>query len=107
MKIVFTDQALKRLEELYPKDKNALRIAVAGGGCSGLKYTMEFVSDFNADDDQIRLIGVTGMLVIDNKSALFLDGVTIDYDGSLNGKGFEFRNPKAKTTCGCNMSFSV
>jgi iron-sulfur cluster assembly protein len=107
MKIAFTERALKRIEELYPSDKNALRISVEGGGCSGLKYVMEFISDFNVDDEQVRLIGATGTLVVDNKSALFLDGVTIDYDGSLNGKGFEFKNPRAKTTCGCGESFGV
>ena len=46
-------------------------------------------------------------VLVDQKSALFLDGVTLDYSDGLDGRGFEFNNPKARKTCGCGTSFST
>lgn len=106
MKLNLSEKAVKKALELLPADKNALRVSVLGGGCSGLKYELTFVAEFDFTRDQVRKCGDL-TVVADSKSALFLDGVTIDYDGSLNGKGFEFHNPKSKTTCGCGESFSV
>lgn len=108
-----SDNAVKRLMELNPEGPyKVLRISVKGGGCSGLRYDLEFTDQFDVLEDQVRSVmlveGAPGVvIVVDNKSALFLNGCTLDFDGSLNGKGFEVKNPKAKSTCGCGESFSV
>lgn len=82
-----------------------LRVAVKGGGCSGLTYDLEMVAGPGENDKVISENGVE--LYIDKKSYVFLAGTVLDYSGGLNGKGFVFNNPNAKTTCGCGTSFSV
>ena len=82
-----------------------LRVAVKGGGCSGLTYDLEVVEGPGENDKVISEHGVE--LYIDKKSYVFLAGTVLDYSGGLNGKGFVFNNPNAKTTCGCGTSFSV
>ena len=82
-----------------------LRVAVKGGGCSGLTYDLEVDAEPLETDRVIEENGIT--IMIDKKSYIFLAGTTLDYSGGLNGKGFVFHNPNAKTTCGCGTSFSV
>jgi|TARA_B100001750_G_C15079125_1_gene384995 iron-sulfur cluster assembly protein len=83
-----------------------LRVGVKGGGCSGLTYILEIVEDGPADTDKV--IEENGVrLYVDKKSYIFLAGTVLEYSGGLNGKGFVFNNPNAKTTCGCGTSFSV
>ena len=82
-----------------------LRVGVKGGGCSGLTYILELTDSPLPDDKVIEGHGVE--LYVDKKSYIFLAGTTLDYSGGLNGKGFVFNNPNAKTTCGCGTSFSV
>ena len=82
-----------------------LRVAVKGGGCAGMTYVLDLV-DAPLDDD--KTIEDHGMkLYVDRKSYIFLAGTILEYSGGLNGKGFVFNNPNAKTTCGCGTSFSV
>lgn len=87
------------------KPNSNLRVAVKGGGCSGLTYDLEIVEGPGENDKIINENGVE--LYIDKKSYVFLAGTELDYSGGLNGKGFVFNNPNAKTTCGCGTSFSV
>jgi iron-sulfur cluster assembly protein len=83
-----------------------LRVGVKGGGCSGLTYILEIVEDDPSDTDKV--IEENGVkLYVDKKSYVFLAGTVLEYSGGLNGKGFVFNNPNAKTTCGCGTSFSV
>ena len=86
------------------KDTDGVRLSLLAGGCSGLSYHMEFdkikENDFVSESDGIKVI-------IDPKSALYLNGITLDYQGGLNGKGFTFSNPNATKSCGCGTSFSV
>ncbi len=82
-----------------------LRVGVKGGGCSGLTYMLDLVEEPKDDDKVIRDHGLE--LYVDRKSYVFLAGTTLEYSGGLNGKGFVFNNPNAKTTCGCGTSFSV
>jgi len=104
-----TEEALAHIKSIIKEDQR-LRIAVAGGGCSGLSYNMSFESmgeDTRPGDMALISPDDKVLIIIDGKSALFLDEVTLHYNGGLNGKGFEFNNPKAKTTCGCGSSFGV
>ncbi len=87
------------------KPGSNLRVAVKGGGCSGLTYDLDLVDGPGANDKIISGYGLE--LYIDKKSYIFLAGTQLDYSGGLNGKGFVFNNPNAKTTCGCGTSFSV
>ena len=82
-----------------------LRVGVQGGGCSGLSYKLEFDSSLR-EGDEVFSAG-DARVVVDSKSMLFLHGMTLDFTGGLNGKGFVFENPNASGTCGCGQSFKV
>jgi iron-sulfur cluster assembly accessory protein len=80
-----------------------LRIFIEEGGCSGLQYGMSF-DDPKENDAAFESEGVK--VVIDPASLEHLRGVSIDFDDGLHGKGFEIRNPNAKSSCGCGKSFN-
>ena len=82
-----------------------LRVGVKGGGCSGLTYTLSIDPEIRSDDKVIEENGIK--LLVDRKSYVFLAGTILEYEDGLNGKGFVFNNPNAKTSCGCGTSFSV
>ncbi|REL38771.1 iron-sulfur cluster assembly accessory protein [Rhodohalobacter sp. SW132] len=85
-------------EELY------LRVAVEGGGCSGLSYKLGF--DVRTDEDNVY--ESQGMEVIVNpKHIIYLNGIQIDYPDGLDARGFTFENPNASEACGCGSSFAV
>ena len=81
-----------------------LRVAVKGGGCAGLTYVLDLDGP-GEDDKTIEQNGIR--LHVPKRSYVFLAGTILEYSGGLNGKGFVFNNPNAKTTCGCGTSFSV
>src|SRR5690606_2667725 len=81
----------------------ALRVFVAGGGCSGLQYGMAFEQAPRDFDAVVETEGVK--LVIDPTSLMYLQGSTIDYVDSLMGGGFRIDNPNAVSSCGCGQSF--
>ena len=106
--ISITEDAAKHVREFASdagKPGSNLRVAVKGGGCSGLTYDLDLVEAPGENDKIISGYGLE--LYIDKKSYIFLAGTQLDYSGGLNGKGFVFNNPNAKTTCGCGTSFSV
>ena len=82
-----------------------LRVGVAGGGCSGLSYKMDFDYEIGATDQQFEDQGIK--IVTDLKSFLYLVNTVLEFSDGLNGKGFHFANPNASRTCGCGESFSV
>ena len=86
-------------------DKFGLKVAVKGGGCSGLTYVLEIVDGPEADDKVIVYHGIE--VYVPKKAFVFLAGTVLDFSDGLNGKGFEFANPNAARTCGCGTSFSV
>ena len=96
----------KVLSEMEVPGDN-LRLAVKGGGCSGMSY--ELFSEPPEDVQEIdTIISHEGFnVVIDQKSIIYLKGMELDYDDGLQGKGFVFKNPLATSTCGCGESFSV
>lgn len=81
------------------------RVGVKGGGCSGLTYVLAIEKESKPDDKVIEEYGVR--LFVDKRSYVFLAGTILDFSDGLNGKGFTFSNPNAKSTCGCGTSFSV
>ena len=106
--IDITENAAKHVRDFTNRKEGepiSLRVAVKGGGCSGLTYDLNVDSEVLETDKVIEQNGVT--IMIDKKSYIFLAGTKLDYSGGLNGKGFVFSNPNAKTTCGCGTSFSV
>ena len=86
-------------------DEFRLRASVAGGGCSGLSYQLDFDDEVRPMDQEFEDKGVK--VVVDMKSFLYLAGTELDFTDGLNGKGFHFINPNASRTCGCGDSFSV
>jgi iron-sulfur cluster assembly protein len=82
-----------------------LRVGVAGGGCSGLSYKLDFDNEQKPTDQVFEDKGLK--IVTDLKSLLYLVNTTLDFSDGLNGKGFQFINPNASRTCGCGESFAV
>ena len=82
-----------------------LRVGVAGGGCSGLSYKMDFDNEIGPTDQQFEDQGIK--IVTDLKSFLYLVNTVLEFSDGLNGKGFHFANPNASRTCGCGESFAV
>lgn len=89
-------------EEGHPN--HGLRVAVRGGGCSGLEYALDFAESARMGDSVFEFDGLR--VFIDMASAQYLQGTEIDYVTGLQGAGFKFNNPNAKRTCGCGSSFS-
>lgn len=101
--------AARRLTGLLTRqgraETGALRVAVVGGGCSGLQYKMDLV-DGPANRD-ILVTSNEVRVVIDPKSALFVTGSELDYSDDLQQGGFKVTNPNAVVTCSCGESFSA
>ena len=101
-----TERAFERLAEIGAADEGmALRIAVAGGGCSGFQYGFSFDEEINEDDTIIENKGAS--LLVDPLSYQYLVGSRVDYVEGLEGSRFIVNNPLATTTCGCGSSFSI
>lgn len=103
-----TENASKKLTSLLTKQGRpggALRVAVIGGGCSGLQYKMDLV-DGPANRD-IMVESQNVRVVVDPKSALFVSGSLLDYSDDLQKGGFKVTNPNAVAHCSCGESFSA
>ncbi|HEY7899970.1 MAG TPA: iron-sulfur cluster assembly accessory protein [Caulobacteraceae bacterium] len=82
-----------------------LRVAVEGGGCSGFQYRFDLVSAAEADDITVERDGASA--VVDVVSLALLKGSEIDFVDELAGAEFKVRNPNARSSCGCGVSFSL
>ena len=106
--IEVTEKAALKVQEFARRDgreKFGLKVAVKGGGCSGLVYVLEIVDGPEEADKVIVQKGIE--VYVPKKAYVFLAGTVLDFTDGLNGKGFEFTNPNAKKTCGCGNSFGV
>ena len=105
--IVLTPSAAKRIHQLSTEEGRPvmLRVAVEGGGCSGFQYQFDLVEQLEADDARIECDGAAA--VVDSVSALMLKGSEIDFVDEIAGAGFRIRNPNARSSCGCGVSFSI
>ncbi|SFN56994.1 iron-sulfur cluster assembly protein [Algoriella xinjiangensis] len=108
--IKISETAKIKINSLMQEDGSSIeesfvRVGVTSGGCSGLNYNLEFDKEHKPEDKVFEDNGVK--VIVDKKSFLYLVGMTLEYSGGLNGKGFVFNNPNATRTCGCGESFSM
>jgi iron-sulfur cluster assembly accessory protein len=105
--IKLTSSAAGKVSSLLSKQgrpTGVLRVAVVGGGCSGLQYKMDLQDGPANRDILVETAGVR--VVVDPKSALYVTGSELDYLDALEG-GFKVKNPNAATSCSCGESFSA
>jgi len=106
--VTLTDKAVEMVKDAMQREGLAghgIRIGVMGGGCSGFQYSMDFENAPKDGDVTLEQDGVR--LFVDAMSSMYLQGVTVDYVVGLQGAGFKFINPNAKSTCGCGSSFTA
>lgn len=106
--VQLTERAAKQVHKIKDDeglgDDLYLRVAVEGGGCSGLSYKLGF--DYKSDEDE--MIVTQGIeVLIDPRHMMYLKGISIDYPDGLDARGFTFDNPNAEETCGCGSSFAT
>ena len=110
MALTLTERAAEEVKRIIETQKleegTLLRVGVRGGGCSGFTYALGFDQEFSDEKDtKYDCHGVD--VVVDRKSALYLDGTTVDYYDGLEKRGFTFENPNAVKSCGCGSSFQA
>lgn len=107
MPITLTEKAALRVRNNMAKRGAGigLRLGVRTSGCSGLSYSLEFADIRQEGDAEFESRGVT--LLVDPRSLPYLDGTELDFVREGLSEGFKFRNPRAKSVCGCGDSFSV
>ena len=109
--VQLTERAAKEIlrvisEQNFPADTTWVRIGAKGGGCSGFTYVLDFDQNGPTEFDlTFEQHGVR--IVVDKKSEFFMGGTTLDFNDGLLDRGFVFKNPQAKGTCGCGTSFSA
>jgi iron-sulfur cluster assembly accessory protein len=104
----FTPNAIAKVKEIMAQQNpvpTGLRVGVAGGGCSGFQYSMQFETGAGAMDKTFDFDGLK--VYVDATSLMYLSGATVDYVETLEGAGFKFDNPNVRSTCGCGSSFQV
>ncbi|MEM7391793.1 MAG: iron-sulfur cluster assembly accessory protein [Verrucomicrobiota bacterium] len=104
MNINISERATEELVRRECGKENFLRISVIPGGCSGMTYDACIDTTLNENDETIYNEAPV-RIIADSGSALFLDGLEIDYSDDLVTSGFRFRNPNASKSCGCGASF--
>ena len=106
--IKLTSNAVGKVSQLLQRQgrpEGVLRVAIVGGGCSGLQYKMDLQDRPANRDILVESGGVK--VVVDPKSALYVTGSELDYAESLQDGGFKVNNPNAATSCSCGESFSA
>ncbi|QCO56884.1 iron-sulfur cluster assembly accessory protein (plasmid) [Pseudorhodobacter turbinis] len=101
--VTMTPTAAKQIARLMEKQNSSgLRIGVKKGGCAGMEYTMDYVSEVNPMDETVEQDGARVMIA--PMAQMFLIGTEIHYETSLLEAGFKFRNPNVTESCGCGES---
>ena len=107
--VELTEAARVRVQDLLDRDgklgSHGLRLKVVGGGCSGLQYQLGFDDQVSDQDSEYKAGDVR--IIVDDKSAVYLAGSTLDYLDTLQESGFKVDNPNATSTCGCGESFGA
>lgn len=108
LKITCTSLAVEKAREQLAKRNNpntkGIRLGLRGGGCDGFSIVFEFAELVTEKDHRFDFDGVS--FYVDSKSIIYLNGTEIDYEIGLMGRGFRFRIPSQKGTCGCGASIS-
>ena len=105
--VTLTDSAAAKVKSMMLKEGKtgyALRFGVVTGGCAGLSYEMKFQKTPYENDIAFQHNGVD--VIVNQESVEFVNGIEIDYVDTLKESGFKYKNPKAKSSCGCGTSFS-
>lgn len=108
--LYLTDRAIEEFKSKleHRKTPNArVRVGIRGGGCSGFQYFMQFEDTLPRKDKDMELFYYGICVIVDIRSATYLNGCTLDWKETLMKKGFEFINPNADKFCGCGESFTV
>ena len=101
--VTLTPLAARQIASLMERQgKSGLRIGVKKGGCAGMEYTMDYVSEVNPHDEIVEQDGAR--VLIAPMAQMFLIGTEIDYEVDLLQTGFKFRNPNVAEACGCGES---
>ncbi len=101
--LTISDKAAAQVAKLMAKDGHkGLRIGVKKGGCAGMEYTMDYVTEVDPLDEVVEQDGARVMIA--PMAQMFLFGTEIDYEVSLLESGFKFRNPNVVDACGCGES---
>ena len=101
--VTLTPAAVRQIARLMERDgAKGLRIGVKKGGCAGMEYTMDYVTEVNPMDEIVEQDGAR--VLIAPKAQMFLFGTEIDYATSLLESGFQFNNPNVSEACGCGES---
>ncbi|WP_438956046.1 HesB/IscA family protein [Cognatiyoonia sp.] len=101
--VTLTDKAAAQIAKLMAKDAHeGLRIGVKKGGCAGMEYTLEYVTEVDPLDEVVEQDGARVMIA--PMAQMFLFGTEIDYEVSLLESGFKFHNPNVVDACGCGES---
>ena len=105
--VTLSESAAKRIQAISEREGRPvmLRVAVEGGGCSGFQYQFDLVDAVQDDDLKVERDGAAA--VVDIVSLALLGGSEIDFVDELAGAEFRVRNPNAKSSCGCGVSFSI
>lgn len=105
--VTLSSAAAKRLQAIGAREGRPvmLRVAVEGGGCSGFQYQFDLVEEAGPDDLKVERDGAAAL--VDVVSLALLKGSEIDFIDELAGAEFRIRNPNARSSCGCGVSFSI
>ena len=107
--ILLTEKACEKVKsQLQKRGKGVgIRLGVRPTGCSGLAYTMEYVDKYDAEVGVINYSQKDFVVLVDTKSEVYLNGLTMDWVRNGLNEGFDFKNPNEKDRCGCGESFRV
>ena len=107
--IIVTDTAAKRIKQTLAKRGKGvgIRIGVKTTGCSGLAYVLEYVDKYTAEEGVTNFAQQDFIILINAKSLVYLNGLTMDWVRNGLNEGFDFVNPNERDRCGCGESFRV
>jgi len=104
--VTLTDAAAERVREILDeRGEGYLRVGVINGGCAGMEYVMDYVSEIEKFDEVVEDKDV--QIVVDAKAVLFILGSVVDYEVDVLSSKFTFKNPNQTDACGCGESVTI
>ncbi len=104
--VTLTDAAAARVREILDeRGEGYLRVGVKNGGCAGMEYVMDYVSEIEKFDELVEDKDV--QIVVDAKAVLFILGSVVDYEVEVLSSRFTFKNPNQTDACGCGESVTI